>query len=82
MIEHFVTDIPNAENGFALFFADQPFPRFQTELEWLREDCGGNWYQETTTRMEGWLCPALFKYFEVAPKRLYLAMAPKHDPGA
>jgi hypothetical protein len=21
--------------------------------------------------MEGWLCPALFKYFEVAPKEIY-----------
>jgi hypothetical protein len=22
--------------------------------------------------MEGWLCPALFKYFEKAPKQIYV----------
>jgi hypothetical protein len=45
-----------------------------------REDCGGNWYKEKTTGMEGWLCPALFHYFDVAPRRLYLAIGPKYSP--
>jgi hypothetical protein len=26
--------------------------------------------------MEGWLCPALFKYFDRAPDRLYLRAEP------
>jgi hypothetical protein len=26
--------------------------------------------------MEGWLCPALFKYFEAAPKDLYVKAEP------
>ena len=47
--------------------------RWQLPQQWLREDCGGNWYREKTTGMEGWLCPALLRYFEIAPKRLYLA---------
>ena len=76
IIEHFVAAIPDAENGFTLFFSDSQFPQCQAELEWIREDCGGNWYREKTTEMEGWLCPALFRYFEIAPKRLYLAIAP------
>jgi transposase-like protein len=79
MIEHFVRGMCGAENGFALFFSDTLFPRYQAQLEWMRQDCGGNWYRETATGMEGWLCPALFNYFEVAPKRLYLAMAAKSD---
>jgi hypothetical protein len=27
--------------------------------------------------MEGWLCPALFKYFESAPKEIFLKAEPK-----
>jgi hypothetical protein len=26
--------------------------------------------------MEGWLCPALFKYFDAAPKTLYAKAEP------
>jgi hypothetical protein len=26
--------------------------------------------------MEGWLCPALFKYFEKAPKEIYIKAEP------
>ena len=32
---------------------------------------GGNWYDSPDLDIEGWLCPALFKYFEVAPERIY-----------
>jgi hypothetical protein len=78
MIEHFVTGVTDAENGFALYFSDVPFPKFDAELVRLREDAGGNWYRERSTGMEGWLCPALFKYFDVAPQRLYLAAGPKY----
>jgi hypothetical protein len=77
MIDILVKDLPDAENGFALFFSLAPFPRYQAELVWVREDAGGNWYRETSTGMEGWLCPALFKYFPIAPKRLYCAAAEK-----
>jgi hypothetical protein len=27
--------------------------------------------------MEGWLCPALFKYFDSAPKKIYAQFRPK-----
>ena len=33
--------------------------------------------------MEGWLCPALFKYFENAPEAIYVKAEPsscKHEP--
>jgi hypothetical protein len=29
--------------------------------------------------MEGWLCPALFKYFDKAPPELYVRAEPKSD---
>jgi len=29
--------------------------------------------------MEGWLCPALFKYFEAAPPKIYAQFKPKQS---
>jgi hypothetical protein len=66
-----VKDIPNAELGFTLVFSAQPFPGYQVEFEWRREEFSGNWYYSSALEMEGWLCPALFKYFDSAPKKIY-----------
>jgi hypothetical protein len=41
-------------------------------LEWRREEVGGNWYYGDQFKMEGWLCPALFKYFQAAPREIYV----------
>jgi hypothetical protein len=71
IIDRMVAHIPNAEKGFSLLFSAQPFPGYQAKFDWQREEYGGNWYYNTELDMEGWLCPALFKYFEVAPKEFY-----------
>lgn len=71
MIDLLVAGIPNADQGFTLLFSAQPFPGYQAEFEWRREEFGGNWYYSARHDHEGWLCPALFKYFDHAPKRLY-----------
>lgn len=63
--------VPNAENGFKLFFSGNSFPGATVTLQWRRAESGGNWYFCTEFNMEGWLCPALFKYFETAPQTLY-----------
>jgi hypothetical protein len=76
IIEAAVRHIPDAEEGFTLIFSASPFPGQQLELEWLREEYGGNWYRWTATGQEGWLCPALFKYFDTAPRRLYAQAQP------
>jgi hypothetical protein len=71
MIDRVVADIPNAERGFTLIFAATPFPSHQYRLDWVRADEeGGNWYRSEDLDMEGWLCPALFRYFDQAPKQL------------
>jgi hypothetical protein len=31
-----------------------------------------NWYRSEEPAMEGWLCPALFRYFDEAPRNLYV----------
>ena len=71
IIEKLVANIPDAENGFLLLFSSQPFPGHQYVFEWRREENGGNWYYFSELHMEGWLCPALFKYFDTAPARIY-----------
>ena len=75
--------IPNAEDGFALTFSDQPFDGYDAVLEWLRcEEAGipasGNWYSGIVAGqvMECWLCPALFLYFNSAPAHLFVRADP------
>jgi hypothetical protein len=71
MIDRLVADIPNAARGFKLLFSPTPFPGSSVKLEWRREEYGGNWYYCPQLGLEGWLCPALFKYFDKAPTELY-----------
>lgn len=69
---HHVEKAPDAAEGFRLTFSAQPFPGYQARLVRDRPEYGGNWYVWPERRMEGWLCPALFKYFETAPAEIYL----------
>ncbi|MFB8787769.1 MAG: DUF6717 family protein [Potamolinea sp.] len=71
IIDVLVQDIPNADRGFKLLFSLNPFPGYQEEFIWVREDFGGHWYRWCANNMEGWLCPALFKYFSEAPQKIY-----------
>lgn len=71
MLDILVKDIPNADRGFKLLFSANPFPGYQAELVWLREEYGGNWYRWESHHKEGWLCPALFKYFTATPPKIY-----------
>lgn len=71
MLDKLTASIPDAQKGFRLIFSHQPFPKYQIKLEWKREEFGGNWYWCSKFKIEGWLCPALFKYFPSAPKELY-----------
>jgi hypothetical protein len=71
MIDTMFESIPNAEKGFRLLFASQPFPGYQVKLEKVREEYEGVWYR-WADNAEGWLCPALFLYFPQASSHLYV----------
>lgn len=71
MIDRLVAEIPNAAKGFRLIFSPTAFPGYTVKLEWRRTEYGGHWYYSPHFEMEGWLCPALFKYFKDAPRELY-----------
>lgn len=77
LIDKMVVGIPNAEAGVTILFSNGPFPGYQQEFAWRRADMGGNWYWNEQFQMEGWLCPALFKYFDAAPPRIYVQVKPK-----
>jgi hypothetical protein len=72
MIDDLVKDIPNAKAGFRLLFSAQPFPGHQKALTWSRNDGTGNYYRLDNPPMEGWICPALFKYYDTPPEKLYV----------
>ncbi len=71
-----VRDIPDAKRGFRLLFSPGPFPGYRQKLAWVREEMGGNWYQADDPPIQGWLCPALFLYFDNAPAELYVKAEP------
>jgi hypothetical protein len=76
MIDNLVRDIPGASTGFRLLFSASPFPGYTVKLDWRCGEYEGNWYYAPQFEMEGWLCPALFKYFSQAPRELYVKAEP------
>ena len=76
IIDRMVEQIPGAEDGFALLFSSAPFPGHDLELAWQGAEYNGNWYHSPRLDLAGWLCPALFAYFETAPERIYAQFKP------
>ena len=77
MIDRVVADIPNARDGFVMVFSANTFPGYQFKLGWRRGENGGNVYYSSDLDAEGWLCPALFRYFDLAPPAIYVQVKAK-----
>jgi hypothetical protein len=77
MIDLLVKDIPDSKNGFRLTFSANPFPGYQNKLTWLRGDSNGNFYRLDNPPAEGWICPAMFKYYTAPPEHIYVKAEPK-----
>lgn len=71
LIEQVVNEMQLGES-FTLLFSNRPFPGYMLTLERTDEQMGGNWYYCPERVMTGWLCPALLKYFTVAPELLFV----------
>jgi len=76
IINGLVEGISDARAGFRLLFSATPFPGYQASLTRDRADFGGTWYRSDRDGAEGWLCPALFKYFPEAPAKIYVKAEP------
>jgi hypothetical protein len=72
MIDILVRNIPGAQKGFKMLFSAKPFPGYQMELNWVKAEHEGNWYRIKDGSAEGWLCPAMFKYFGAVPPEIYV----------
>jgi len=80
MIDRLVEHIPHAEAGFRLLFSPGPFPGYTVKLDYVRSEYEGNWYRSEAYGAEGWLCPALFRYFPEAPREIYVKAEPLDPP--
>jgi hypothetical protein len=62
--------------SFNLVFSDQKFPNCDAHAVWTKAEDGGNWYttEIRCASFTGWLCPALFRYYEQAPADLYFSV--------
>jgi hypothetical protein len=73
-----VVDMQNLDkDGFCVQFSSSFLPNAHMTLDWLRAEGGGNWYHCPQLGMEGWLCPALYKYFTEAPKKIWTTFTNK-----
>jgi hypothetical protein len=77
MIDVLVAHIPDAKKGFRIVFSASEFPGYQHKLHLVGPHLSGNIYRSAELQMEGWLCPALFKYFSEAPPFIYLKVEAK-----
>lgn len=77
LIDEATSQIPNAEDGFTMIFSGEPFPGHQFRLEWRRAESGGNVYYSDQFDAEGWLCPALLRYFAEPPREIYVEIKPR-----
>jgi len=77
MIERATANIPDARRGFVMVFSRVSFPGCQFRLEWRREDGAGNVYYSPDLDLEGWLCPALLRYFETRPSEIFVQVRAK-----
>lgn len=79
LIDKATASIPDAAKGFRAIFSASQFPGATFKLEWRRADSGGDWYYSPEFNQEGWLCPALLKYFASAPREIFVKIEPRTD---
>lgn len=88
MIELLTEGFPNRRDGFRLLFSESPLPKDYMDearfarLTFFEEDSNGAWYvgKYKGQHMEGWLCPALLRYYNEFPMQLYIAAMPINIP--
>lgn len=77
IIDRAVAHIPGAAEGFLLIFSSIAFPGHAFRLEWRRNDSEGSWNYAPEFDMEGWLCPALLKYFDTRLIKYSFRLSPR-----
>jgi hypothetical protein len=61
------------EDQFTLRFSKDKFPSTQFSFVWVGEGEGnGHYYYCGKLKLISWLCPALFRYFDMAPLEIHI----------
>jgi len=72
MIDLATAYIVGAGDGFTMLSSGISSPGHPVELNWIRDEAGGNVYAWEGKGMLGWLYPALLKYFDSPPGNIYV----------
>lgn len=73
IIDFIGKEFPSYEDGFTVTFSNEPmYGTTGYILSFIKSENGGSWYHLDRTELQGWLCPALFKFFDVAPNKIYV----------
>ena len=62
-----------------IMFSETNFPSSEFHIDFVKPNLvdgeeNGNYYHSPKHKHDLWLCPALFKYFENAPKRIFIKL--------
>ena len=76
LIDLATQDFVSPDAGFAMLFSDSEFPGATLKLTWVRPELSGNVYHCDALGENGWLCPALLKYFSSPPANIYVQLKP------
>lgn len=66
--------LAKARKGLTVTFSGRPIPGAQLKLKRKKREAGGAWYEDGTGQ-QGWLCPALLKFFAAPPATLHVVVA-------
>ncbi len=77
IISQMVRHLPDPGTGFRMMFSGTEFPGYQHRLNGVRAESSGNVYRAADFGLEGWLCPALLKYFGEPPARTHVRVEAK-----
>lgn len=80
IIDTLTVSLPDAQKGFVALFSAHRFNGATIEFTLVGSDNGrapGNTYRCEQTGTTGWLCPALYRYFPKAPKKIYAQFLPR-----
>lgn len=72
-IDDMLDIIAKGDDSLVVIFSDRQFPGWTIHLDRVSADENdvGTIYFCPELKIEGWLCPALFKYFPTAPQTIY-----------
>lgn len=71
-IDDLARDIPDVGVEFSAVVVIPAISELSAYAAWVREEMGGNWCKANDPPTEGWVWPALFRYFARPPTEFFV----------